>query len=111
MTKRKAIRKSIRHWRRMVRWAKKQDPDSRKWSVVMMEEIGEFWSDHHCALCQEYEESDCRGCPLSEIGECCHKYNSAYDVVACADTWGGFVNAGKNMIRVLKSLRWFRRKS
>lgn len=108
MTKRKAIQESIRHWKRMVAWAKARDPKKAKDAVYnrMVDDLDEWPCSDSCALCQKYfsTKTYCTGCPLYESGNCCNEDDSFFLSAYWSDTWGDFVKAGKKMIKVLKSL-------
>lgn len=103
MTKKviRAVKQSIKHWERMVTYARKRDKETHY--SDMKGDIGETTGTEDCALCQYYKES-CDDCPLSiEYGECGEERN-AYNKAINAETWGDFVKAGDHMLRQLKSL-------
>lgn len=54
-----ALRKSIKHWNRMIRYVKKlakRNPDFRMTPGNMRRNIGEDWFAKSCPLCQLYRD-------------------------------------------------------
>ena len=99
MTKQQAIRKSIAHWKRMVRWAKKQDPLSITEPTLMAHQLGEIWFCRDCPLCRKYQS--CTDCPLKSCGR-----GSAWGKVRRGSrTWGTWVQAAEqHMLPALEEL-------
>ncbi len=118
MTEREAIKLSIAHWERMVKWsADKNNKRGRRYNkyheckyvTAMLAEIGEAPTSRHCALCGEYEHTcfgkPCRGCPLGEkYGSCYETNKNAYMKAHLSESWPEFVKHGKRLIKQLESL-------
>ena len=69
MKREEAIKKSIRHWTRLIkaiRYYSKESPDEQPNSEGLEIYLdGETWSSFYCQLCQSY---DCPACPLKNAG-------------------------------------------
>jgi len=115
MTKKQAIEDSIKHWERMIKWAKKQPKrgllSMPKMKTKMFESIGEYYGGDDCPLCQRYLYAEgCEVCPLGR------KYRKALDkdlVLACvltwrkaygSTTWAVWLKYAKLLLKDLKSL-------
>ena len=105
MTKRaiRAVKQSIKHWERMVTYARKRDKETHYDYRDMSNDINETTGTEDCALCQYYKES-CDDCLLGIKHGACGEERNAYNKVVHAKTWGDFVKAGNHMLRQLKSL-------
>jgi len=111
MTKKQAIEDSIKHWKRMIRWAKKQPAKKTMNSITMRlamyHKLHESWIGEYCALCKKFPK--CKNCPVAKsYGICgmsayCPK-NSWADVNS-SKNWGEWVIAAKQMLEQLKSLK------
>ena len=103
ITKKEAVRLSINHWRRMIRWAKKQDQRGYADVQLMLDDIKDDWFSAHCSLCK----LGCPNCPLDEkYGNCNvrHSDNQWYNVIESL-TWGAWVKNAELLLEQLKSLR------
>lgn len=108
MTKKQAINNSIAHWKRMIKWARKQ-PVNRKPDIInMFKAIGEIWHDDDCALCQKYyhEFKGCDDCPLNKaFGECSSsKNNNLWFTVIKSKSWGIWIVNAEAFLKQLESL-------
>ena len=112
----KHVRESLKHWFRMRRWVRKQDPIFFKNYSVMEDKIGESWHSEYCELCNIYfndlkysekysEEESCTMCPLYKIGKCCWLIDSHWYNVAIAQTWGEWLENSNEMIMALWAVR------
>ncbi len=106
MTEQEAIKGSIAHWERMVKWADEQPPlDLVSWDNMEFA-IKELPNAEGCYLCRVYNMGfeGCPACPLAiEYGWCTNSTNAFYDADS-ARHWHGFVKHGKRLIEQLKSL-------
>lgn len=55
---RKALEGSIAHWERLLKCVKDDDPAGAR---------QEGWGPDSCALCQEFYDNGCEGCPVKAI--------------------------------------------
>ena len=99
---------SVRHWERMVAWARTRDEKDGVSMGDMVSAIGESWGAEDCALCRLYydpEEHRCeKGCPLVGVGQGCLEWFSAYRAVERADTWGQWIGFAEEMVEVLRGI-------
>ena len=99
-----AIEESIKHWKRMIRWVKKQDKDDLVSQYTMGDDIKEVWSSSDCALCAIFEVN-CSNCPLGiRYGSCGFGSKNAWIEVTQSDRWGEWLINAKVMLKQLKSL-------
>ena len=108
MTEKQAIRKSINHWKRMIKWVEKQDVTFKKLTPRMLDmsiKINESWCGDDCALCELYQPF-CEECPLaSEYGFCSSPDDrNAWKKTALAVTWRGWLYHAKRLLKQLESL-------
>jgi len=110
MTEKQAIWKSILHWRRMIKWVKKQHPKEDTATIKMRMEIKTDWNADGCALCTLFRLSGaCSQCPLAKKYDKCSgldedKKNAWVDV-ALSDTWRDWLKAAHRLLKQLESLR------
>jgi hypothetical protein len=111
MTKRQAIKESIAHWKRMIKWAKTQPVRSKKYIAEMSRYINESPSIWDCSLCTKYISRTCstyicsNSCPLiKNYRLSCFHDDSLYHKVADTKTWGAWVKRAEKMLRALKDL-------
>lgn len=115
-----SIKKSIKHWERMIRWAKKQDPQKEAYYTEMARHLKEDWYSGSCALCTSYlktnvySESHCFSCPIYVIGECCEGENdcetkecSVWRGVQNSENWDEWCKNAEDMLFMLKFLEAF----
>lgn len=100
-----AIEKSIAHWERMIKHAKKFDEYGSPHKYNMHEAIGEEWRAVDCALCKLFISEDCAKCPLELNGNGCCDSDSPWDKVDNTDTWREWLVNAKVMLKTLKGLR------
>jgi len=125
MTKRQSIDGSIKHWERMIEWAKIQPQDKKiQWvktclsngKIVFSENemtnsINENWYHKYCPLCSKYYcripfteyYCGCKGCPLHI--NCCMLGNSQWAKVSNSMTWGEWLENANVMLEILKGLK------
>jgi len=103
MTKKQAIKKTVEHWARMIKWVeglknKRAKADGR----VMQETIKEDWYADNCALCKLYNQTPdyCDKCPLKLKYKACGAWGGVNNAV----TWKGWLQHAKRMLKQLKSL-------
>ncbi len=104
-----AVKESIEHWKRMIKWVRKQKLDNDPNKITMKESIGEIWRSNDCALCEivprNYrDELNCEKCPLSKAGYGCDDENSPWEKVNMGSDWREWLDAAFGMIKALKSL-------
>jgi hypothetical protein len=106
----KAVNDSIDHWKRMIEWAKKQNPQELVIAEKMFNEIGEDWYGRFCPLCKIYYNGislcviEGEICPLYEKYGGCGRNGNAWASVAKATTWGEWVSKAEIMLSQLESL-------
>lgn len=100
-------RKAIRHYNRMIKWAKTQNPKSKVSKKKMEKEIGESWSGRDCAYCTEYIAMWCGGCPLRPCGYatdypgevCC---SGLYYKMLTTSIWSSWIKAAEKVRDFIK---------
>ena len=102
----KALRESIEHWERLVEACEVEDK-------AKLREEG--WGWNNCALCGEYYDSNCFGCPVMEhtalVGcegtpyeEACFLFNSMTKTGWTSPPWEDLVAAAQEELNFLKSM-------
>jgi hypothetical protein len=103
MTTKQAIKNSIDHWKRMIRWAEKENEDDYTIPYSMYYEIKEEWYSKHCPLCSKFLDKVNLKCPL--VNRCCkggcHPY---WYGVNSAVTWVEWLIYAKKLLAVLEKL-------
>jgi len=110
------VKQSIKHWKRLIKWAEKQNPSEKKKMDSMSSSIGECWAGGDCPLCQAFSRKNennyytCTICPLKKnIGSCNDNYeysdnkNNWYKVNN-SKTWADWIIQAKIMLEQLRSL-------
>ena len=97
-----AIKDSIAHWERMIAYAQRQRASVCPSPREMLAALGEMWSSNDCPLCKLFSDG-CRHCPLCDryLYTCCTEWTD----VAHADTWGEWVEAAHELLKLLKKIR------
>ena len=101
------ILNSISHWKRMIAWARDQNPKDPVDSLRMETSINESWYARDCPLCQRFIVS-CDLCPLTLYQGRYHTIktgcggDSAWLQVELALTWRQWVKAARKMLYVLQ---------
>jgi hypothetical protein len=108
MTKKQAIKESIAHWERMIKYMKRRRRFIDVYTMKM--ESGEAWLGKDCALCTEYYKSDdtencCMDCPLDDAEHCCFDDVGLWEQVQYATDRKSRIKAMENMLVVLKTLK------
>ena len=101
---RNAAKESLKHWKRMQRWVKKQPPENKVNKFLMFQDIAEMWYGFSCALCNLFS-GRCQ-CHIQEV-ECpinpwCLNELSAWRKVNEAITWNEWLRASEGMIKELE---------
>jgi len=105
MTEKQAIKKTIAHWERMIKWAKKQNHYNFVNKNEMMNEIGECWDSRYCDLCIKYNKNRCAKCPLKrKYGGCIMRTDNLWFSVATSRIWDEWIDNAKDFLKQLKSL-------
>lgn len=110
MTKEMAIKKSIEHWERMIKWAEKQTVSFL--SDKMYRSLGEDWYSDGCPLCKKYYKEDgntykesCGYCPLYlHVGKACNEKNHVWAKFTLLLTKDKWINNAKKMLELLEEL-------
>jgi len=80
--------KAIKHYEKMIAFAKMQDPKKEADDYIMQYYIGENWEGDYCEYCNNYECYECNLSALIKRGErgsaCCM---GLYNSMAYAKTW------------------------
>jgi len=106
MTKLQAIKKSIKHWEKMIKWAKEKTSYS-PYYLTMKDSIGESWFEGDCPLCKKYMNDstrECFGCPLGKKYGVCGTKSNKWLAVYNSSTWGIWVLNANKLLRQLRSL-------
>jgi len=102
MNDKQAIKESISHWKRMIKWVSKlKNKKGFPYEGNMELLLGESWSAEDCSLCQRYF---CSGCPLYKAGKGCEEGVSPWRRVTNSATWSEWLKNSKKMLKVLESL-------
>lgn len=105
MTKQKAIKDSIAHWERMIKWAEKQDFDDIS---IMDYALGETTGIADCPLCSKYKTdyiNSCYICPLyKKFGVCSENSKTNFYVSAISLDRKDWIIKAKKFLKQLESL-------
>ena len=108
MTEKKAIKKSIKHWKRMIKWVKRKYKMTDEPNInMMLMELGESWLGDFCPLCETFNVGvHCKNCPLAKkYGDCGNSMSkNNYKNVYKAKTWGEWLKESEIMLEQLRSL-------
>ncbi len=112
MTNKKRIAKSVKHWKAMIKWVETQDKKKLVNTHTMQAEIHTNMGSRCCPLCEAFntENDKCPDCPLTpKYGSCCSGFSdytgkNAWQRVLDAETWAGWLQHGKRMLKQLESL-------
>ncbi len=97
-----ALKESIAHWKRMIKWVKRQDPNGWASSNEMYYKLNETWGASACALCNIFNTINryhCQGCPIKSDPRCCKEY----ELVDDSNTWKEWLTNSKGMLKLLKT--------
>jgi len=89
--------RTVRHYNRMMAWAKTQ-PEGEEVSITKMyDEIGEDWTAENCPYCQKYyiNKGSCSQCPLNISNFPYHCCNHLWSQMNKSQTWGEWVERAK----------------
>ena len=103
--------KTLWHYGKMIKWAKKQNPDERVSRGKMYSEISQNWSGRHCELCKKFGIQgplaiDCQGCPLFIAGHGCNEPGSLWRRLNRLQSWGQWVIEAEALFCVLKTINY-----
>jgi len=100
---------TIKHYKRMIKWVKKQSPDDSVNSNKMFREIGENWYSPSCSYCKKYLSSndkpattECWRCELRSTSvpiRCC---NGLWNYMEIACRWKEWILAAKKVLKYIK---------
>jgi len=100
-----ALRKgTLSHYRRMIKYAKKQDPNEEPDAKKMLSDIGEDWYAKHCPYCQTYYRIGCPStCPLCNNRiSCC---GGLWTKMNQALTWAQWIIHAKEIVKFIKKTK------
>ena len=110
MTEKQSIKEAIKHYDRMIAWAKKQNPDRKvvlkneSDSTEMQEKLGEDWYATYCPLCQQNKDI-CESCPYNKkYGFCGGMGKNAWFKLRLAKNYREWIMSAQKVKRQLKSL-------
>jgi hypothetical protein len=98
--------KAIKHYEKMIAWAKKQRPRKRVDIFFMGNSISQIWISTYCSYCLVY-----LGCVLQKTGKKCPLYEANAWDVCCnelwrkmdkAKTWGTWVKRAEKVLEYIK---------
>lgn len=97
-----ALKESIAHWRRMIKWVKTQNPKDFASSKGMYYKLHETWGATNCALCNIFNVAynHCRNCPIRTGDGCCCK---EYEEVDNSNIWKEWLTSAKGMLKLLET--------
>ena len=106
-------KESIAKYRKMIRWAKKQNPYERIRSecsafgtsgqISMRDEIGVDWSDISCPYCDAYQDTD--NCKLGDGGYCDSGENCCSGLwlkMHKSRTWKTWIPAAEKVLKYIQ---------
>lgn len=101
------INKSIKHWERMINWAKSRPLRERTDDDLMLDLLGERWLTTDCNLCKTFRyeggKYQCENCPLTGLNKQCEQTVSPWRSVDSSKTWKTWIsNAEQYMIPALE---------
>lgn len=110
MTKAQAIKDSIAHWERMIKWAEQRMVNFS--SDMMFQSLGEDWYADHCSLCRGYYKEDgntyeesCGYCPLyKHVGKACNEASHVWVKFTLLLPKRKWINNAKKMLKLLEAL-------
>ncbi len=105
----RATAHSIKHWKRMIGWAEKENPKKPVNTTLMRLALHEDWYAGGCLLCNFFMREkgrECNGCPLYIVfGACASEWTmNAWKNVAKAESWGEWVEAAEVMLEQLNTV-------
>ena len=92
MTKQQAIKASIRHWVKMIKWVREQDPLATKDYAVMHTAIHDDW--FCCPLCKWAKDMCVMNCPIVKK---CNDPGSTWHKFATCHTWDDWLHVAYRM--------------
>lgn len=88
---------ALKHYDRMIEWAKTQDPFLGTDRHLMLHSLGEFWYSDDCPYCIA-TNSNCQLCKLKGAEEisssCC---GGLWEIMARSLTWGEWIENAKKV--------------
>lgn len=99
---------TIHHWNRMILFAKDQNRNAEPNMQIMLEEIGETYTDKYCPMCKYFytnvsEDKECRNCPLFVTYKInCNHPRSAYRIIRNAENWEEWARFALKLVEDLK---------
>ena len=112
-TAREAAWLSLVHWRKMIRWAERQETNETADPYRMRRDISTYWGGKHCALCawsraEEDRRHDNREslimCPLAKRYGHCGGARNAWGWVNSASTWDEWLKHARRMERQIEAV-------
>ena len=91
----------IAHYKRMIDWAKTQDPGGKASLYYMKEATHERWTNTYCKLCIDYD-THCAYCPMSAIDQCCMEQDSIWKAMGRSYYWGEWLIHAEELLELFK---------
>ena len=112
ISKKEAISRTIAHWEKMIKWAKKQ-PEHYLTSIGAIHNgINQTWYGDYCPLCDKYYKGSktkltCKKCPLKiKYGKCGRsKIRNKWHNVSFSYNWKDWVENAEVFLAQLKRLK------
>lgn len=96
-------KKALKHYDRMIKYAKKQNPNDPPAFLKMLDDIGETWYHLDCTYCNIFKDN-CLLCSLSVHGSdsssCCMGLWSYMDKSYTWKEWIGWAKLIKEYIKI-----------
>lgn len=91
-----ALNKSIKHYEKMIAWAKKQNKKEISNENVMWKSIGEHWHSNSCSLCELFV---CSKCPFGRKYGYCGKLKNKnkWIKLVTAHNWKEWIKGAKQV--------------
>lgn len=92
---------TLRHYMRMRRWVRTQDPEGTSLVREIIEGVGEHWGGADCPYCREYRADSSKGCKLGipsgycASNECCA---GKWSLLGHSPTWGEWLTASTEVM-------------
>ena len=110
---REELKGSLRHYWRMRKWARTQDPEHFVDIDLMDEKLEECWCSEYCSLCVNYRSGKwsgqiyirrCEDCPLQLAGFKCEEDDAPWHIMASSMKWKEWIVNATKMAQVIADL-------
>lgn len=93
---------ALAHYRRMIKWAKKQPKRQPPHREIMRGEIGEEWHGADCVYCVE-EKGKCMFCVLNGGAAAFNCCNGLWYKMATAGSWESWIYYAEKIVQYIKN--------